>query len=191
MNLVMARATIEALIFASSEPVTAQQISNIIGINEHTVKQLIVDLITEFHDSKRGIQICEVANGYQFGTHPECAPYLEKLQKVARQTSLSQAAIETLAIIAYKQPITKAEIETLRGVRIESALTTLVEKSLIEESGRKDVPGRPILYGTTANFLKHFGLTNLSELPSIPEWVNNQEASMTENTETAEENEDA
>ena len=191
MNLVMARATIEALIFASSEPVTAQQISNIIGINEHTVKQLIVDLITEFHDSKRGIQICEVANGYQFGTHPECAPYLEKLQKVARQTSLSQAAIETLAIIAYKQPITKAEIETLRGVRIESALTTLVEKSLIEESGRKDVPGRPILYGTTANFLKHFGLTDLSELPSIPEWVNNQETSMTENTETVEENEDA
>ena len=171
MNLNMARAIIESLIFASSEPISLKMMADIIGINEHTVKQLVNDLLEEYLQSKRGIQIIEIADGYQFVTHPECAPYIEKLQKVPRNVGLSQAAIETLAIIAYKQPITKAEIEALRGVSIESSLATLVEKGLIEEAGRKDSPGRPILYRTTRKFLKYFGLNDLNELPKIPDWI--------------------
>lgn len=171
MNLIMARAIIEALIFASSEPITVKNIAEIVQISEHTVKQIITDLMEEYQNSKRGIQIHEVANGFQFCTHPECASYLEKLQKIPRNVGLSQASIETLAIIAYKQPITKAEIEALRGVSVESAIATLVDKSLIEEAGRKDSPGRPIMYRTTNQFLKYFGLNTLSELPKIPEWV--------------------
>jgi segregation and condensation protein B len=171
----MARAIIEALIFSSSEPISNKTLADILGINEHTVKQMITDLIEERIQNKSGLQIIEVANGYQFVTHPDCAPYVEKLQKTPRNVGLSQAAIETLAIIAYKQPITKAEIESLRGVSIESALNTLVEKNLVEEGGRKDAPGRPILYRTTCQFLKYFGLNDLSELPKIPEWVDSGE----------------
>lgn len=171
MNLIKARATIEALIFASSEPINGKAISEIIDIDEHTVKQIIVDLVEDYRRTKKGILIMEVANGYQFCTHPECAPYIEKLQKTPRNVGLSQAAIETLAIIAYKQPITKAEIEALRGVNVESPLSTLVEKNLIEEAGRKDAPGRPILYATTKKFLQYFGLNSLEELPQFPEWV--------------------
>jgi segregation and condensation protein B len=171
MNLIIARAAIEALIFASSEPLTAKSIAEILEINEHTVKQIIADLLLEYHNEKRGIQLVEVANGYSFLTHPECSPYVERLQKIPRNVGLSQAAIETLAIVAYKQPITKAEIESLRGVRAESSLTTLLEKRLVEEAGRKETAGRPILYATSNQFLKYFGLNSLDELPAIPEWI--------------------
>lgn len=170
MNLVMARAAIEALVFASSEPLGTKTMAELIEINEHTVRQILSDLMEEYRVSKRGIQIIEVAGGYQFVTHPECASFVEKLYKTPRSTGLSQAAIETMAIIAYKQPITKAEIESLRGVNVDSALATLVEKRLIEEAGRKEAPGRPILYRTTRQFLQYFGLKNLSELPPIPDW---------------------
>jgi segregation and condensation protein B len=189
MNLILARATIEALIFASSEPVSVKTMTEIIGVNEHTIKQIISDLVEDYHRTKRGIQIIEVANGYQYCTHPECAPYVEKLQKLPRNVGLSQAAIETLAIIAYKQPITKAEVESLRGVSVESALATLVEKSLVEEIGRKDGPGRPILYGTTKKFLKYFGLNSLNDLPKIPEWINSGEFKFGKETTEVENNE--
>ncbi|HYH04173.1 MAG TPA: SMC-Scp complex subunit ScpB [Bacillota bacterium] len=179
-----AKAAIEAIIFAVSEPIGIKNIAEIIGISEHTVKQIITDLIDEYRREGRGIQISSVANGYQFCTHPECAPYLEKLQKAPRNVGLTQAAIETLAIIAYKQPITKGEIEALRGVSIESPLNTLVDKQLVEEAGRKDVPGRPILYRTSQKFLKYFGLNNLTQLPAIPEWINPNEISF--NSETVE-----
>ncbi|TCL62995.1 segregation and condensation protein B [Hydrogenispora ethanolica] len=171
MNLTMARAVIEALIFASSEPIQLKTIAEIVEINEHTVKQLLGDLMADYQHAKKGIQIIEVANGYQFYTHPECSPYLEKLQKTPRNVGLSPAAIETLAIVAYKQPIAKAEIEALRGVSVESSIATLVDKNLIEEAGRKEAPGRPILYRTTKQFLRYFGLNHLDELPKIPDWV--------------------
>lgn len=175
----MAKATIEALIFASSEPISSKIIAEIIDIDEHTVKQLISDLSDEYRRTKKGIQLVEVGNGYQYCTHPECAVYLEKLQKIPRNVGLSQAAIETLAIIAYKQPITKAEIESLRGVSVESPLNTLFDKGLIEESGRKDGPGRPILYRTSKKFLRYFGLNTLADLPRIPEWTGTGEILLT------------
>jgi segregation and condensation protein B len=166
-----AKATIEALIFAASEPIGVKRIAAILELDEPSVKQLIFDLTQEYAQADHGIQIVAIANGYQFCTNPECAVYLEKLQKAPRNVSLSQAAIETLAIVAYKQPITKGEIEALRGVNIESPLNTLVEKQLVEEAGRKEVAGRPILYRTTTKFLRYFGLNNLYELPAITEWL--------------------
>jgi len=170
MNLITARAIVEALIFASSEPLMIKTIAEITELDIHTTIQIVAELVDEYQHHQRGIQLREVAGGYQFGTISECAPYLEKMQKTPRHTGLSAAAIETLAIIVYKQPITKAEIEAMRGVSVESSIANLVEKNLITEVGRKDSPGRPILYGTTKHFLKHFGLNDLSELPRVPDW---------------------
>jgi len=170
VNLALARAAIEALIFSSQEPITVNTISDAVSLSDHTVRQLLLDLIEEYRVAKRGIQIVEMAGGYVFLTHPECAGYIEKLQRTPRSVPLSQAALETLAIVAYRQPITRAEIESLRGVKGESALATLVEKGLIQEVGRRDSPGRPILYGTTRGFLKYFGLKNLNDLPSLEDW---------------------
>lgn len=170
-----AKAVLEAVIFASSEPVTVKEMSTILELNYETVEQLLAELMAEYDDQQRGIQIKEVAEGFQFVTKPEYADYLEKLKKVPRNAPLSQAALETLAIIAYKQPITRAEIETIRGVRVDSSLATLLERGLIEETGRKDGPGRPILYGTTKAFLKYFGLKNLDELPIVDDWILNQQ----------------
>lgn len=167
MNLIQAKAVIEALIFASSEPIGVSQLCELTGLTKPTVQQILADLSEEYQKEHRGLQLIEVAHGYQICTHPFCAPYVEKLQRNPRSTGLSQAALETLAIIGYKQPITRAEIEVLRGVRVDSALNTLLEKDLIREVGRKDAPGRPILYGTTRAFLKYFGLRELSDLPGI------------------------
>ncbi|HEY8345306.1 MAG TPA: SMC-Scp complex subunit ScpB [Bacillota bacterium] len=171
MNLTKVKAIIEALVFASSVPVSLKELAEILQLHEHTVKQLIYDLIAEYKEGQRGIQIKEIAGGYQFVTNAECADYVEKLKKVPRPNPLSQAALETLAIIAYKQPITRAEIEALRGVRVESSLATLLERDLIQEAGRKDAPGRPILYTTTTRFLEYFGLNTLDALPKIEEWT--------------------
>lgn len=175
MHLSFATTVIEALIFASSEPLKVKEIAGILGLAEETVRELIRELQQEYQEKRRGIQILEVAGGYQFLTNPDCAPYVEKLKKVPRQPTLSQAALETLAIIAYKQPITRAEIETLRGVRVDSSITTLLERGLIQEAGRKDGPGRPILYVTTNDFLKYFGLKSLDDLPLVDDWSNNQQ----------------
>jgi segregation and condensation protein B len=171
LKLILARATVEALIFAASEPLPGKSIAEIIGVEEPTVIRIIDDLIDLYIRENRGIQIHRIAGGYQFRTNPECGPYVEKLQKAPRNVGLSQAAVETLAIIAYKQPVTRAEIEALRGVTVERPLNTLLEKELVEEAGRKEVPGRPILYRTTPKFLNHFGLNSLNDLPAIPEWI--------------------
>lgn len=178
MNWSLAKAALEALIFASSEPVSVKELSMIIELNEETVGRLIEEIVHEYNDRGRGIQIIEVAGGYQFVTKPEHAGHIEKLKKVPRQAPLSQAALETLAIIAYRQPITRAEIETIRGVRVDSSLSTLLERGLIEETGRKEGPGRPILYGSTKGFLKYFGLKDLNELPIVDDWILNQQLAM-------------
>src|SRR5690554_6108128 len=164
------RGIIEALVFASSEPVRLREIAEILGIHEYTVRDLLDDLMSEYSQNQRGIQITQVAGGYQFATNPAYADFIKKMKKTPRPSPLSQAALETLAIIAYKQPITRAEIEALRGVRVESSLATLIEKGLIQEAGRKDAPGRPILYTTTGRFLLYFGLNSLDALPKIDEW---------------------
>jgi len=171
VNLVQAKAGIEAMIFASLEPVTLKTLSETLGLAEHTVQQIVLDLAEEYRAAKRGIQIMESAGGFVFLTHPECAGFVEKLQRVPRNVPLSQAALETLAIVAYRQPITRAEIDSVRGVRSESAINTLIERALIEEAGRRDAPGRPVLFSTTKVFLRYFGLRNLDDLPALDEWA--------------------
>ncbi len=173
MRLGKIKGIIEALIFASSEPVSLREIAEILKIHEATAGELVEELKEEYEKNRRGIQIVQVAGGYHFVTNPDYAEFVRKMKKVPRQAPLSQAALETLAVIAYKQPVTRAEIEALRGVKVESSLNTLLERGLIEEKGRKEGPGRPILYVTSSYFLRHFGLNDLNELPKVEDPADN------------------
>ncbi|MDW7674528.1 MAG: SMC-Scp complex subunit ScpB [Bacillota bacterium] len=174
------KAIIEALLLVAYEPLTISKIAEVLELSEEDIEELIAELIESYNLEGRGFRIMNVAGGYQLTTRPEHAEYIEKLyQPVA--TGLSKASLETLAIIAYKQPITRSEIEVIRGVKVDRSLTTLSEKELIKEVGRKEGPGKPILYGTTNEFLQHFGLISLDELPSVEKFVEIVEKSMEEN----------
>lgn len=162
------KAIIESLLFVAIEPLTLSTLSQVLGVAEDDLKLLLEELMEEYNSGTRGIQLIMVGGGYQITTRPQYAPYIEKLYK-KRVPSLSHAALETLAIIAYKQPITKNEIELIRGVKVDGVVSTLMERNLIQEVGRKKGPGRPILYGTTTDFLTYFGLKDLSELPQLDE----------------------
>lgn len=168
LRLDRAKAIVECLLFASSEPLAPKTAAEIMGLDEKTTRNLLLEL-KDFYDSQgRGIQVVEMAGGFQMATRPEYAAYVKELANTPKYAPLSPAALETLAIIAYKQPITKSEIEHIRGVRIEGVLGTLLERGLVRELGRKEAVGRPILYGTTDSFLKYLGLRDLSELPPLP-----------------------
>lgn len=163
------KGVIEGLIFISGdEGIEAKQLAEIVELKEDEVIDLIEDMKADFRRSNRGVQIVEVAKAFQFTTLPEHAIYFEKLATSPTNSTLSQAALETLAIVAYKQPITRSEIEEIRGVKCEKALNTLISKQLIREVGRAEGIGRPILYGTTKDFLEHFGLRELQDLPEPP-----------------------
>lgn len=159
---------LEAVLFASGDPVSNQQIMAIFEIDADNVQELTELLSQELLDRHSGLQLQQVAGGWQLVTRPEHFSYVEKLTE-SRDKRLSPAAMETLSIIAFKQPITKQEIEHIRGVRIEKVMTKLLELELVRELGRKDTLGRPILYGTTDTFLQCFGLNALSDLPALPE----------------------
>ncbi|EIW18474.1 MULTISPECIES: SMC-Scp complex subunit ScpB [Pelosinus] len=159
---------IEALLFVSGDPITIHKIAQILEIPEEHILSLIEELIQDMAEENRGLTIIKVAAGYQLCTKPELSTTLEKLGQV-QDNKLSAAAMETLSIIAFKQPITKIEIENIRGVKIDRVLATLNERQMIKEIGRKDTIGRPILYGTTENFLKCFGLNGLQDLPPLAE----------------------
>lgn len=163
MNLAKARVIVEGLIFAAERPLSAEEISNIIGLDTVAVESVVEDIRQRYSDSALHIQT--IAGGYQVQTKPELAPWIEKLGRPIINAPLSAAATETVAIIAYEQPVTKAEIEQIRGVRSDSAVSSLLDRELIYEMGRKQAPGRPILYGVTKKFLEHFGLTSADELP--------------------------
>lgn len=167
------KAVIEGLLFVSGdEGIEAKQLAQIVEVDVDMLIDVLEDMKYDFKRQKRGIQIVEIAGCYQLTTLPEHAAYFEKLAYSPTHASLSQAALETLAIVAYKQPITRAEVEEVRGVKSERAIHTLVNKSLIKEVGRKEGTGRAILYGTTKQFLDYFGLNSLEDLPPIPEDVN-------------------
>jgi|SRR5690554_819250 len=170
MTLQEAEPIIEALIFAAEHPLTPKEIGEIVELDEVAVIS-VVDNIRKRYEAG-SLMIRNVGGGYQIVTKPEFAPWLEKLGRPTINTPLSMAATETVAIIAYEQPVTKAEIEQIRGVRSDSAINSLLERGLICELGRKQGPGRPILYGVTEVFFSHFGLQSLDELPikSISDW---------------------
>lgn len=163
------KSVIEGLLFISGdEGIDAKQIAEIIEVTEEVVIDLLEDMKADFYRSNRGIQLVEVAKAYQLTTLPEHMMYFEKLATSPTHSSLSQAALETLAIIAYRQPITRSEIEEIRGVKCEKALHTLTSKLLIKEMGRAEGIGRPILYGTSKEFLEYFGLKGITDLPEPP-----------------------
>lgn len=167
------RNIIEALIFSSDEPLTSQEIIRAIkgidgeesDISSEEINSVIDSLNTDYETAGRAFRIVRIAGGYLFATREEFAKYVGFLSSEKSKRRLSQAALETLAIIAYKQPITKPEIESIRGVNSDYIIATLLEKGLITISGRAETIGRPLLYTTTDEFLKYFGLNNLSDLP--------------------------
>jgi segregation and condensation protein B len=167
MEFLQQKALIESLIFASSEPLTLKQVLKITGFKEDVITSAINQLIQEYEARGSGIRIVEVAEGYQMVTHHEFSPWIRQLRKDNHSARLSQPALETLAIIAYKQPLTRLEIDQIRGVNSEGAVKSLVEKRLIKIVGKKEAPGRPFLYGTTQDFLQYFGLKNLMDLPPL------------------------
>lgn len=158
---------IESLLYVTGEPLKIGEIANILECSIDFTKELMDELIVKYEEEYRGIKIIEVNDGYQFVTKPCNSEYIQKLLKTNIRQSLSQASLETLAIIAYKQPITRVEIEEIRGVKSDRAVYTLLEKKLIKDIGRKNVPGRPIIYATTEEFLKHFDFHNLDAMPLI------------------------
>lgn len=163
------KAVIEALIFASDSPLSPEKIRVVLPDVEKTeIKEIIDQLMAEYHERQGGIILQEVAGGFQFRTNPEISQWVKKL-KSTKPHSLSPQAMETLAIIAYKQPIVKSEIEDIRGVDVGGPIKGLLEKKLIRIVGRKDVPGKPIIYGTTRKFLEVFNLKDIMDLPNLRE----------------------
>ncbi len=161
------KAVLEVLLFISGDPLELSTIKEVMGLPESEIKRLMDDLILEYREQDGGLLIVEVANGYQMVTNPAYYEWVRKFRGTQFSTKLSIPALETLSIIAYKQPIIKAEIEQLRGVNSDSAIKTLLEKRLIKVIGRKESPGRPFVYGTTKEFLQYFGLKDLTELPTL------------------------
>ncbi|MBU1154502.1 MAG: SMC-Scp complex subunit ScpB [Proteobacteria bacterium] len=160
---------IEALLFVSETPLNLAQLCQVLEDNQRdAVKQAIAELEEEYSNSERAMEIVQVAGGWVFRTRKEMAFWLRKLKK-QQVTRLSKAALETLSVVAYKQPVLKAEIERIRGVEVGGILRTLMEKNLVRVAGRQDLPGRPLIYSTTRRFLEVFDLKDLSELPTLDE----------------------
>ncbi len=165
------KSAIEALFFVSAGPVSVDKLK---GIFEESPKEQIEAQIQalagEYEDRHAGINLAEVAGGYQLVTRPEYASWIRKFRSVKVSSKLSKPALETLAIVAYKQPVTRAEVEAIRGVNIGGIMRNLMERRLVKIVGKKDVPGRPMMYGTTLDFLQYFGLKDLSALPTLKEF---------------------
>jgi len=165
------KGAIEALLLASEKALTLEQIGLALdNTDSNEVAKLIEEIKSEYVTQNRGIRIAEIAGGFQMITAAQFAPFLKKLFKDRHTERLSRPALETLAIIAYKQPLTRNEIELLRNVNVDGVMKSLLDKNLIRISGRKKSPGRPCVYGTTRQFMEHFGLKSLQDLPKIEEF---------------------
>ncbi|MBX0356166.1 SMC-Scp complex subunit ScpB [Halobacillus sp. Nhm2S1] len=170
MELEDYKAITEGLLFAAGEEgITKKKLTNLLELDAKTFKSLLEEMMKDYQSKNRGLTIMDSQGTLHLTTKPEHASYYKRLLDSPGSTRLSQAALETLAIIAYQQPITRIEVDDLRGVKSDRAIQTLVNRSLIEEKGRKDAIGRPILYGTTKDFLIYFGLTSIEELPPLSE----------------------
>lgn len=165
MSIQQLESAIEAILFASGDTVSIKSIASATEQSEKTVQSVINNLSDKYLYEKRGINIIQVGEGYQMCTNPDCFDYIKKLFQAPVRKTLSSTLLETLAIIAYKQPITKSQIEDIRGVSADHAVNKLVEYDLVCEKGRLDAPGKPILFGTTDEFLRFFGFSTLENLP--------------------------
>jgi segregation and condensation protein B len=159
---------VEAMLFASDVPLEAERIREVLDLeNAGAARELVAELVARYDAEPRGLAIVEVGGGYRMVTRPELAPWLVRLARARTRVRLSRPALETLAIIAYKQPVSRPELDAVRGVNSDAVLDNLLERRLIRIGGRKDAPGRPFLYETTREFLVAFGLRDLNDLPKI------------------------
>lgn len=163
------KAIVEGLLLAAEGPLRAERIAEALEVERGEVVQLLCDLAAEYEETRRGFVLQEIADGYQLRTRPEHAEYHRRLGRT-RPFRFSRAALETLAIVAYRQPVTRAEIEYLRGVDAGGVLKTLLDRRLVRILGKRDIPGRPVIYGTSREFLEFFGLRDLSALPTLKEF---------------------
>lgn len=167
------KAVAEAVLFVSDRPVKVSEIVKVLAdscsVSPHAVVAALEELKVDYIQSQRSFRLVEIAGGYQLRTVPEFAPYVTKFLSGEERARLSQPALETLAIVAYRQPVTRSQIESIRGVDVSGILKMLQERSLVNITGRSQSPGRPFLYGTTTVFLEHFGLNRLSDLPRVGE----------------------
>jgi segregation and condensation protein B len=159
--------SLEALLFISDEPVTSAVLAQALGVDRAAVDGLCEELAHGYEERGSGITLRSVAGGWRLTTHPAAAPVVEQFVLAARHTRLTKAALETLSIVAYKQPVTRHQISGIRGVSSEGVLRALVDRGLVAEVGREETPGRPVLYGTTPEFLERLGLPSLSALPPL------------------------
>jgi len=163
-------AVVEALIYVSEEPLSAKHIADVLKEDKDVINQTLAALAEEFNARNSGLQLREVAGGWQFATRPEYHEHVRAFLKTRPSAKLSIASLETLAVIAYRQPVTVPEILEIRGVQSPSSIKTLLDKKLIVAKGRKETVGRPMMYGTSKEFLLQFGLKDLSELPSVEDF---------------------
>jgi len=165
------KGAVEALLFVNEKPVTLEQIKSALEtVGAAEIKKVIAQLTREYDEQKRGMIIKEIAGGYQMLTNSTYASYLRAFYKTKHKEKLSKPALESIAIVAYKQPVTRADVEIIRGVNSDGVMTSLETKELIKIVGKKDVPGKPYLYGTTKLFLEYFGLKSLDDLPNLAEF---------------------
>ena len=169
MNIKQTEAAIEAILFASGEPISVKRLADTVEVEEETVYKICKTLQDRKKTDESGICIVELNDSFQMCTNPDFADYIKKALEIKKNIPLSQAAMEVLAIIAYNQPVTQSFVEQVRGVESSQIVNNLVEKGLVEEAGRLDVPGRPISYKTSINFLRCFGLSGLDKLPPRPD----------------------
>jgi segregation and condensation protein B len=163
------KGVLETLLFVSETPVRCERLAETLELDRDRVRQVLLELVHEYAGMGRGIVLQEVADGFQFRSRPEYAEWVRRFQR-SRPFRFSRPALETLAIVAYRQPVTRAEVEYLRGVDAGGVMKTLLDKRLIRILGKKDVPGKPLIYGTTREFLEFFGLRDLSGLPPLREF---------------------
>ena len=166
-NIDNIEAIVEAILFTTGKAITAEKIASIVECDNKTVQRAIISLMEKYDSDSHGIRIIEIDNAYQFSTKIEMYDYLIKLVKQPRKYTLTDVVLETLSIIAYKQPVTRGEIEKIRGVSCDHAINKLIEYGLVEEVGRLDVPGRPLFFGTTEEILRSFGVKKIDELPVL------------------------
>lgn len=162
-----ARSIVEAVLFAMGDSVEMSKLTHVLEISEKEVREIIEEMNKSYEKSERGIYIVELENSFQLCTKPDLYEYLIKVAKAPRKYVMSDTLLETLSIIAYKQPVTRIEVEKIRGVSCDHAVNKLLEFNLIQELGRLDAPGRPLLFGTTEEFLRTFGVKSLGDLPTI------------------------
>lgn len=167
LEITKTEAAIEAILFTMGESVEVSKIANAIGHDEKTTEKIIRQMMDKYHAEDRGIRIIELDGSFQMCTKKEMYEYLIRIAKQPKRHVLTDVLLETLSIVAYKQPVTKLEIEKIRGVKSDHAVNKLVEYNLVEEKGRLDAPGRPLLFGTSEEFLRRFGIQSTDELPNL------------------------